>query len=232
MLTTDILLQAYKMGIFPMAESRGAADVSWYDPPLRGILPIAGMHVPARLRKTVRGGLYGVTFNRAFAGVIAGCAAARPETWINGDIQRLYTQAHADGHAHSVEVWSRDGTLAGGLYGIAIGGAFFGESMFSVRRDASKVGLVHLAARLWRQGFALLDTQFINAHLVQFGCIEISRAAYHAQLARAVAMDVSFAKETADYSAGAEDSSGAFSCEKSDSLTDAALFLQSITQTS
>ena len=257
-LTPDILLQAYRLGVFPMAESRDATEIGWYDPPMRGVLPIHRLHVPARLARTVRQGVYRVTFDRAFADVIRACADARPETWINDDIIRLYTETHRLGAAHSVEAWDQDGHLAGGLYGIAQGGAFFGESMFSRKTDASKVAFVHLVARLWRRGFTLLDAQFVNAHLRQFGVMEIPRHEYHRRLRAALALDVSFgggAVTAADYSSlspssgagpgsargaagavSAASSPGSLSGEDSDensvSLVDVRAFLQSITQTS
>lgn len=236
--TPAILLQAYRMGVFPMADARDAAGFSWYDPQTRGILPLEAFHVPRRLARTVLSGIYRVTINRDFDAVIRACAAARRDTWINDGIIGLYAETHRAGYAHSVEVRDASGALAGGLYGLAINGAFFGESMFSTARDASKVALVHLAARLRRRGFSLLDAQFPNPHLSQFGCIEISRADYHARLAAALSLDVSFVD--AYSAAGATDSgvadsgavSGVSSVENSESFADAAEFLQSITQTS
>jgi leucyl/phenylalanyl-tRNA--protein transferase len=209
-LTPDIVLQAYRQGVFPMAETRHAQEIGWYDPPVRGILPIDALHVPRRLRRTLRQAPYGVSFDGCFERVIRHCAdlrtARRRETWINDEIIRLYAALHAQGDAHSVEVWQGD-ALVGGLYGIAQGGAFFGESMFSTATDASKIALVYLAARLWRQGFSLLDTQFVNDHLTQFGVMEIPRAEYRRRLAAALAQDVSF--DGADYSSGgASDGTG------------------------
>lgn len=193
-ITPEMVLRAYCMGIFPMAKSRDATDIGWYDPQRRGVLPVAGLHVPRRLARRVRQRPYGVTFDRDFRGVIEACADTRDDTWINDEIISLYVALHDMGFAHSVEVWDGD-MLAGGVYGLAIGGAFFGESMFSVRRDASKIALVHLAARLWRQGFTLLDVQFVNDHLVQFGVEEIPRAEYHRRLAAALGKETSFSKD-------------------------------------
>jgi len=179
-LTPEILLRAYAEGLFPMAERRGDPTLYWVSPERRGIIPLDGFHVPRRLARTVRNGLFTVTADRAFREVMKACAAPtpeRPESWINDEILRLYTALHLGGHAHSVECW-RDGKLAGGLYGVRLGSAFFGESMFSRQRDASKVALVHLVDGLKRGGFVLLDTQFITAHLAGFGAIEIPRERY------------------------------------------------------
>lgn len=192
-LTPDLLLQAYAAGLFPMADARAGGALSWYDPDPRGVLPLGQMHVPRRLRRTIRQGLYRVTFNRDFAGVIRACATARAETWINAEIEDLYTRLHAMGHAHSAEAWDAEGNLAGGVYGVSLGAAFFGESMFSKARDASKVALAHLCARLWARGCLLLDTQFTNDHIAQFGVVEISRVAYRRRLSAALqAGDQSF----------------------------------------
>lgn len=190
-ITPEILLHAYTIGVFPMARSRRARTIEWYDPQMRGILPIDRLHVPKRLRRTIRQAPYRITFDRAFRAVMTGCADARPDTWINDKIIDLYTQLHEAGFAHSVEAWQGD-ELVGGVYGISIGGAFFGESMFSTATDASKIALVYLVARLWKQGYALLDTQFINEHLMQFGVEEIPRGEYHARLAAAIALPVVF----------------------------------------
>ncbi|TAL38909.1 MAG: leucyl/phenylalanyl-tRNA--protein transferase [Alphaproteobacteria bacterium] len=189
--TPDLLLDAYRAGIFPMAEDRRATEIGWYDPPLRGILPIAGLHVPRRLARTISRKPYRVTFDTDFERVIRNCADARETTWINDEIISLYTALHARGHAHSAEAW--DGAvLAGGVYGVSIGSAFFGESMFSVRTDASKIALVHLVARLWKQGYELFDAQYVNAHLKQFGIMEIPRAEYRRLLRKAVAKPATF----------------------------------------
>lgn len=188
-ITPDMLLQAYAVGIFPMAQGRHDRDIDWYDPPMRGIMPIADMHVPERLARKVRQFRHTVTFDRAFTEVMHGCASARKDTWISDRIIALYSAVHHQGFAHSVEVW--DGTqLVGGIYGIALGGAFFGESMFSRQTDASKIALVHLTARLWRRGFTLFDAQFVNEHLLQFGCGEITRLQYQRRLKAALALDV------------------------------------------
>ena len=187
-LTPEILLKAYMSGIFPMAESADDPELFWVDPEHRGILPLDGFHIPRRLRRLVRQDRFAVHVDGDFAATIAGCADAtdeRPNTWINGEIVRLYTTLHEMGFAHSVECWEAD-TLLGGLYGVAIGGAFFGESMFSRATDASKVALVHLVARLRLGGYRLLDTQFLTPHLAQFGGIEIPRARYHRLLAEAL----------------------------------------------
>jgi leucyl/phenylalanyl-tRNA--protein transferase len=179
-LTPEILLRAYAEGLFPMAERRGDPTLYWISPDKRGIIPLDGFHVPRRLARTARSDAFQVTSDRCFRQVMEACAAPAPgrtESWINDEILRLYTALHASGHAHSVECW-RDGELAGGLYGVRLGAAFFGESMFSRRRDASKVALVHLVEGLKRGGFALLDTQFITAHLARFGAIEITRERY------------------------------------------------------
>jgi len=182
--TPELMLRAYGAGLFPMAESRDDPALHWFDPEERGILPLDAFHCPRRLMRTVRAGPYEVTADREFPLVIQGCAAAAPGregTWINGDIEALFTELHRRGHAHSVEC-RLGGALVGGLYGVSLGGAFFGESMFSVARDASKVALVHLVARLRLGGYRLLDTQFVTMHLSQFGAREIPRAEYHRRL--------------------------------------------------
>jgi leucyl/phenylalanyl-tRNA---protein transferase len=187
-LTPEILLRAYAEGLFPMAERRGDPTLYWVSPEKRGIIPLDSFHVPHRLARTARSGSFTVTADLAFVEVMLACAAPgpdRPETWINDEILRLYTALHAGGHGHSIECW-QDGELAGGLYGVRLGAAFFGESMFSRRRDASKVALVHLVEGLRRGGFVLLDTQFVTGHLAQFGAIEIPRAQYLAKLADAL----------------------------------------------
>jgi len=183
-LTPEILLRAYAEGLFPMAERRDDPTLYWVSPEMRGIIPLDGFHVPRRLARTVRSGRFTVTADRCFADVMLACAEPAPgreESWINDEILRLYTALHAGGHAHSIECW-RDGRLAGGLYGVRLGAAFFGESMFSHARDASKVALVHLVEGLRRGGFTLLDTQFITRHLAGLGAIEIPRRRYLALL--------------------------------------------------
>jgi leucyl/phenylalanyl-tRNA--protein transferase len=179
-LTPEILLRAYAEGLFPMAERRDDPLLYWVSPEKRGVIPLDGFHVPRRLARTVRAGAFTITADRAFVEVMMACAAPAPgrtESWINDEILRLYTARHAGGHAHSIECW-HEGSLAGGLYGVRLGAAFFGESMFSRKRDASKVALVHLVEGLKRGGFTLLDTQFITAHLARFGAIEIPRQRY------------------------------------------------------
>ncbi len=193
-LTPEMLLRAYAIGVFPMAEDRDDPELFWIDPRLRGIIPLDSFYVPRRLRRTIRQGVYEVTFDKAFCDVMEGCAEAtnrRPRTWINDKILTLYASLHYMGNAHSVEVW-RDGELVGGLYGVAMGGAFFGESMFSRQRDASKVGLVHLVSRLVAAEYSLLDSQFITGHLERFGAIEVPRADYRLLLADALKIGTGF----------------------------------------
>jgi leucyl/phenylalanyl-tRNA--protein transferase len=207
-------LRAYAVGLFPMAERRDDSTLYWIDPEKRGILPLDDFHVSRRLRRTVRSGLYEIRCNTAFADVVRACAAPGPkrdESWINDEIVSLYSDLHELGRAHCVETWE-DGELVGGLYGVALGAAFFGESMFSAARDASKVALVHLVARLRKSGYLLLDTQFVTEHLAQFGVVELPRAGYRQRLSAAL------------------DASASFEGELSQSELDA--FLQSITQTS
>jgi leucyl/phenylalanyl-tRNA---protein transferase len=194
-LNPDLLLRAYRLGLFPMAESRSSRVLHWLDPEARGVLPLDQFHVPRSLLKTLRSGKFDVTADVDFVGTIAACAAMRPnrpDTWINRDIERLFVSLYELGFAHSIESW-QDGRLVGGLYGACLGGAFFGESMFSTATDASKVALVHLVARLRLGRFSLLDTQFITAHLARFGTIEIPRARYHELLAQAVETPARFA---------------------------------------
>jgi leucyl/phenylalanyl-tRNA---protein transferase len=193
-LTPEILLRAYAAGIFPMAESADDPELFWLDPRRRGILPLDAFHVPRRLRRVARHGGFEIRCDTEFEAVMRSCAETtekRPNTWINDEIVRLYAGLFARGAAHSVESW-RDGHLAGGLYGVSLGAAFFGESMFSRVTDASKVALVHLAARLRLGGYRLLDTQFRTPHLAQFGGVEITRARYHRLLADALAYRASF----------------------------------------
>jgi leucyl/phenylalanyl-tRNA--protein transferase len=188
------LLACYARGVFPMADARGDARVFLIDPEHRGIIPLDRFHIPRRLARTVRSEPFEIRIDSAFAEVVAACAQAAPhrtETWINGPIERLYGQLHALGHAHSVECW-QDGELVGGLYGVALKGAFFGESMFSRRTDASKVALVHLVARLVAGGFTLLDTQFLTEHLARFGAEEIPRREYQRRLAQALRVEGEF----------------------------------------
>ncbi len=193
-ITPDVLLKAYACGIFPMAESADDPTLHWIQPRRRGILPLDGFQVSHSLAKLVRSDRFAVTVNRDFDGVIAGCAApaaGRETTWINRRIRQLCAELFERGQCHTVEVWL-DGRLVGGLYGIQLGAAFFGESMFHRTRDASKVALVHLVARLRLAGFLLLDTQFVTEHLIRFGAIEVSRASYTDLLERAIVREADF----------------------------------------
>ena len=183
---TDLLLKAYASGVFPMAESALDPEVFWVRPETRGIIPLDKFHVPKSLAKTVRQTRFQVTVNQDFEGVIDGCAETgegRNNTWINAPIREAYTELYRRGHCHSVEAW-RDDRLAGGLYGVSLGRAFFGESMFSRERDASKICLVHLVHRLNERGFTLLDTQFTTEHLKRFGAIDVPRRKYEKLLAK------------------------------------------------
>ncbi|TRW14770.1 leucyl/phenylalanyl-tRNA--protein transferase [Glacieibacterium frigidum] len=193
-LDPDLLLRAYRLGAFPMADSVDAEDVFWVEPKKRGIIPLDGFHCPRSLAKTVRQDRFEVTVDEDFPGVMRACAAAAPDradSWINATILDAYGALHARGNAHSVEC-RQDGELVGGLYGVKLGAAFFGESMFSRVRDASKVALVHLVARLRVGGFHLLDTQFLTSHLAGFGAVEVPRAAYRVQLEGALAASGDF----------------------------------------
>jgi leucyl/phenylalanyl-tRNA--protein transferase len=213
-LSPEILLQAYAMGVFPMGESRHDTRLHWIDPESRGILPLDSLHVSRVLARTVRRDFFEVRIDTDFDAVIRACAEPGPgrwSTWINDEILALYGAAHRMGRAHSVECW-REGSLAGGLYGISLGAAFFGESMFSREADASKVALVHLVARLRAGAFRLLDVQFVTPHLARFGAVEVPRAAYHRALASAL-------DARGDFYSWPEGASGAAA-------------LQSITQTS
>jgi leucyl/phenylalanyl-tRNA--protein transferase len=193
-ISPEVLLKAYAIGVFPMADSADDPGLFWVEPEQRGILPLDRFHVPRRLARTVRAGRFDIRIDTDFDGVIAGCSestAGRRKTWINARIRKLYGQLFEFGHCHTVETWLND-RLVGGLYGVSIGAAFFGESMFSVERDASKVALVHLAARLRHGGFTLLDTQFITSHLRQFGAVDVERAAYQRLLDKALAQKADF----------------------------------------
>jgi leucyl/phenylalanyl-tRNA---protein transferase len=183
-LTAAHLLRAYAMGIFPMAQSRDDPEVHWVDPRRRGVLPLDGFHISRSLARHIRRGGYQARVDTAFADVVTACAD-RDETWINATIYGLYLDLHRAGHAHSQEIW-RDGRLVGGVYGVHLGRAFFGESMFSAETDGSKLTLAHLVARLRAGGFVLFDTQFLTPHLASLGAVEIPRAAYHRQLAAAL----------------------------------------------
>lgn len=189
-ITANLLLQAYAAGVFPMADSATSDEIYWVDPRERGVIPLDGLHVSKSLRKAVRRDNYQVRLNTRFIEVVRACAD-RDETWINAQILSLYNDLHRSGYAHSVEVWMDD-ELAGGLYGVVIGGAFFGESMFSRRTDASKIALVHLVARLRAGGFTLLDTQFTTPHLQRMGAVEIGREAYREQLSAALRRPADF----------------------------------------
>jgi leucyl/phenylalanyl-tRNA---protein transferase len=199
-LTPEILLEAYAAGVFPMAESADDPELFWVDPQRRGIIPLDGFQVSRRLRRLVRQNRFEIRCDAAFEAVVRGCAEAtekRPNTWINDEIVRLYGALFTRGAAHSIEC-QRDGMLVGGLYGVSIGAAFFGESMFSRETDASKVALVHLVARLLLGGYRLLDTQFLTPHLARFGAIEITRARYRRLLAAALGYRASFPAELSE----------------------------------
>ncbi len=190
------LVDCYRRGVFPMADSREDERVFLIDPQRRGVIPLDGFHVATRLARTVRSDRFQVTYDTDFAAVVEACAAARPgrpETWINYPIQHLYERLHQSGRAHSVEC-RLNGELVGGLYGVSLGGAFFGESMFSTARDASKVALVHLVARLIVGGYRLLDTQFMTEHLAQFGALEIPRATYRRKLSETLELTAEFGR--------------------------------------
>nr|WP_256439135.1 leucyl/phenylalanyl-tRNA--protein transferase [Rubellimicrobium arenae] len=189
-MTPELLLSAYRQGIFPMAESRSDPDVFWVDPRQRGIFPLDGFRVSRSLARTLKRGTYRVSFDTAFDAVVQGCAD-RAETWISGTIAALYSALFAHGRAHSAEVW-QERDLVGGVYGVAIGAAFFGESMFSRRTDASKVALFHLIEHLRAGGFKLFDTQFLTPHLASLGAIEVSRGTYRALLAEALRQQATF----------------------------------------
>lgn len=195
--TPELLLRAYAAGIFPMADGADSPVLRWVEPHRRGVMPLDRFHVSRSLRKTVRQGVFTITADHAFAAVMRGCAEPAPgreQTWINEEIHRLYNALHARGHAHSIEAW-HGGELVGGLYGVSLGAAFFGESMFSRTTDASKVALVHLVARLRRGGYVLLDAQFITAHLQRFGAVSIDRRRYLALLDDAVGRAARFYRE-------------------------------------
>ena len=193
-ITPQVLLKAYAVGIFPMAESADDPGLYWIEPEARGVIPLDRFHLPRRLRRTVAAERFEIRVDHDFAAVIAGCAGAgpsRPKTWINARIRRLYGDLFDLGHCHTVESW-RDGRLAGGLYGVVLGAAFFGESMFTRERDASKVALVHLVARLKAGGFRLLDTQFTTRHLKQFGAVDLDKRTYQRLLDEAIAAKADF----------------------------------------
>jgi leucyl/phenylalanyl-tRNA--protein transferase len=201
----ETLIKAYSLGVFPMADSADSQDIRFYDPDVRALIPLGwhdgrkpGFHLPRRLARTVKRHPFMVTFDRDFAGVITQCATpsqTRADTWINADIRALYIALHKLGFAHSVEVWEGE-QLVGGLYGVALRAAFFGESMFSRRTDASKIALVHLVARLRTGGFELLDAQFSNDHLLQFGIYELPRERFQQRLAHALSLSADLHLET------------------------------------
>jgi len=193
-LTPELLLHGYSIGIFPMAEHRDDPEIFWVDPRRRGVFPLDGFHISRSLSRAMRRTRFTITTNTAFNDVVAGCAD-RADTWINAEIFSLYAQLHTLGHAHALEVWEDD-MLVGGVYGVTLGRAFFGESMFSRRDNASKIALACLVDRLNRGGFTLFDTQFLTPHLASLGAQEITRAAYHARLEMAL-------MKTADFTAPA-----------------------------
>lgn len=187
-------MEAYRQGLFPMAYNSGSPYIHWICPELRGQLSIKEIHIPKRLQKTVEKAPFGITINTAFEEVVHGCAEStpkRPETWINTPIFNVFCELHKRGHAHSLECWKGE-KLVGGIYGLAIGGAFFGESMFSRETDASKVALLNLVARLWKGGFTLFDTQFVNEHLKQFGAYEVPHSEYKLHLNIALPRNADF----------------------------------------
>jgi len=193
-ITPEILLQAYAIGVFPMAESQDSDELYWFDPDPRTIIPLDNFHVSRRLERTLRQKKFHITFNTAFTEVMKKCAEPAPdreETWINDNILQLYTQLHRYGYAHSIETW-QDNTLVGGVYGVGIGGLFAGESMFSRVTDASKVALASLLKHLNQQGFSLFDVQYTTNHLKTFGAIEISRDDYKKRLSKAIENDCNF----------------------------------------
>lgn len=196
-ISPELLLRAYACGYFPMADSAESSELYWYDPPWRGIIPLETFHVPRKLRRVVRQQRFDVRFDTAFDEVLTACAEPtqeRPKTWINDGIRRLYKALASSGYAHSVECW-QDDRLLGGLYGVSLRGAFFGESMFSREQDASKVALVHLVAQLKAGGFVLLDTQFMTDHLRQFGGLEIPQSDYKKRLMKALQSNGQFEPE-------------------------------------
>ncbi len=190
MLTPELMLTGYAKGIFPMAEARDADTLHWVDPQRRGIFELDNFHISKSLRQAILSTNYTIRTNWAFMEVVRRCAA-RPETWINAPLFALYDEIHAMGHAHSLEVW-QDGELTGGVFGLTLGAAYFGESMFSARPDMSKIALAYLVDRLTQGGFRLFDTQFLTPHLASLGAIEIPRAEYRKRLAAALPLDADF----------------------------------------
>ncbi len=191
-LTPQMLLSGYAQGIFPMAQSREDPTLRWFEPRMRGILPLDGFHISASLARVIRRQSFTITVNTAFHAVVEGCAD-RPETWINAPLLELYAALHSHGYAHSLEVWSGD-ALAGGVFGVTLGGAFFGESMFSRQSNASKVALAYTVDRLRRSGFRLFDTQYLTPHLKSLGGVEVPRAEYRKRLGEALPVQADFAK--------------------------------------
>jgi leucyl/phenylalanyl-tRNA--protein transferase len=200
-ITPEILLRAYAMGIFPMAEARDDDSIHWVDPRKRGILPLDGFHISRSLARRLKSPDITVTTDQAFSDVVSACAE-RDETWISQRIQGLYQALHDEGHAHSLEIW-QEGQLVGGVYGVVLGAVFFGESMFSRRTDASKIALAHLVHRLRAGGFTLFDTQFLTPHLASLGAIEIPRAEYHRRLGEAIARPAVFDPPGYSFAGGA-----------------------------
>lgn len=198
-LTPDLVLRAYAAGVFPMAEARDDPRVFWVDPERRGVIPLDGLRISRSLARDIRRGGYRVRVDTDFAGVLAGCAD-RPETWINAPIAGVFTALHQMGHAHALEIWEED-ILVGGVYGLALGAAFFGESMFSRRTNASKIALAWLVARLRVGGFTLFDTQFLTPHLARLGAVEIDREGYRARLADALSRKADFFAQSVEASA-------------------------------
>ena len=200
-ITPDVLLKAYSCGIFPMAEAADDPQLYWVEPQERGLIPLDGVIIPRRLARTIRTTTHTVHVDRDFNRVIDRCAASRPgrqSTWINDQIRSLYGELFKAGHCHTIEIWNTDDQLVGGLYGVALDGAFFGESMFSEERDTSKIALVYLCARLIHGGFCMLDTQFVTDHLRQFGAIEVDKGAFHLQLERALKVTGDFKRLAKD----------------------------------
>ena len=201
-LTPEIILKAYSLGIFPMANSRHDDELFWIDPELRGVIPLTGLHISRSLRKQLRNNTFEIRYNTDFDGIIAGCSGqskGRQETWINNEIITLYSQLFKQGFVQTVECW-QDDVLVGGLYGISLKGAFFGESMSSLKSNASKIALIHLIARLNEDGFTLLDTQFTTDHLISLGAVEVARSVYLDQLDKALLVNAMFNTNGSDLS--------------------------------
>ena len=199
-ITPDLLIEAYKIGVFPMANNQDDAKIDFFDPDPRGIIPLESFHVSRSLRKLIRKGIFKVTYDAAFPSILEGCSQTsqnRPTTWINHEIKTVYKQLFDMGYCHSIEIWSEK-SIVGGLYGVSIGAAFFGESMFSLKPNASKVALVHLVASLKQEGFVLLDSQFPNKHLIQFGAIDITREDFKNRLSFAINREAKFPARSPD----------------------------------